>query len=54
MGLAGHLLLVANLEHVEIAFAAWSAVQRSRRAQRSMDWLGGRNPRCITEAGGRS
>ena len=54
MDLAGHLLLVANLENVEIAFAAWSAVQRSRRAERSMRRLRGSIGLCITKAGGRS
>jgi hypothetical protein len=46
--------LVANLENVEIAFAAWSAVQRSRRAERSMRRLRGCSGLRITKAGGRS
>jgi hypothetical protein len=47
-------LLVARLENVEIAFAAWSSVQRSRRAERSIRLLRGYVGLCITKAGGRS
>jgi hypothetical protein len=36
-------LLDANLENVEIAFAAWSAVQQSRHAERSMREARGRS-----------